>query len=393
MKATGKTIEFVKGWIAGSRTKYQYQNYYTVSTKHAQFLMKKNENHELLAIRDLTGHIYLFDKLGYAEPTVLHSSTLSNPFHCLISDKYPFKYTIISPNTVSNADILDSLSKWKVLDRVEIENQTVSGGSVYLSLIDIADSRYVIDPIMNGDNKYSLSTWASYGIEKQYKFEDYWPLYSITPLFSNKVNSIREVRDSYVTMAGDALDQSWCNLYNWVFIPTKFNTIEEITGREFKTAKRTRPSPYSYGIDNGFINPYYAYLRFNTTNENANALKSCINIRGELTSSDWQDKIRENYLPESAHDMIAFFKADDEWLQEHYEIAQAGVLENKFKTADAKLILNKAIVYIHKEPNLSPLRDYVIYIKFYADLTEENYFKKVLPLPPLATHIREVLEC
>src|SRR5258706_13968959 len=64
MEIAPKTVEFVKEWVNGTYTKRQYQNYYTVKTEHANFLMKLTEKRELLAIKDPTNHVYIWDDNG-----------------------------------------------------------------------------------------------------------------------------------------------------------------------------------------------------------------------------------------------------------------------------------------------------------------------------------------
>jgi len=399
MKAAEKTIEFVKEWINGTFSKRSYQNYYIVKTPNAQFLMKSTEQRELIAIRDLTGHIYLFDSdlniTTYgAQRLIENDRALSNPLICLIYEGFTFKYTRVSPATLERASVLGLISKWKTLDRVEVTNPSLSG-PIYLSLVEIGDKRYYITPGMSTDNNpnkiWSLIGWAQHGPEQKYKFTNQWPQYGLTTIYSNKVNKVNELKDDYVTLAGEAASNSWVNEDGWVFIPTEFESIEEITGRPFKAAKRTRPNPYAYGISGVAANLNNLNRRFETVEENAQALKQCVNIRTDITSSDWKDIFRTTLLPEIAEDFIAYFEADDAWLREHFEIAQAGALESQLR---AKISMNLAgsSVYINREPNISPLSEYVIYVKTFV-LGEENAkFMKILPSPSIADKIKGVFD-
>jgi len=402
MKAAEKTIEFVKQWITGTYTKRQYQNYYIVRTPHAQFLMKSTEDRELMAIRDLTGHIYLFDDFEEALRTRrnVYSTSMSDPFLCLITDGFPFKYTCISASSIERVDskenILKNMSKWKTLDRIEIINNSLSQ-PLYLSLISIGDSRFYLTPnIENEDrvNNISLVEWANHTLEQQHKFTSDWVSYSINSLYSNTINTVNAIKGNYVDIAGDQVAQSWYSSEGWVFIPTKFETIEELTGRPFRAAKKTRPNPYSYNLTGGIMNLNTIHRRYETIDEDPSLLRQCIqcvNIREDVTSLNWRDVLQNNFLPETAADITAFFEDDDAWLREHFEVARTGALEAKLKSK-LSLNLGLSITYIHKEKNLTPLSEYVIYIKMFEKGQTNNRFMKMLPALSRANTIKGVFD-
>jgi len=398
MKAAGNTVEFVKQWIAGTYTKRQYQNYYIVKTPHAQFLMKNTENRELLAIKDTTGHIYLFDDdlvvYGYGTPpTISDNNAMSNPFLCLLLEDYDFKYTRISPNSMARATVLlSTIGKWKTLDRVAVTNGSLPV-PIYLSLVAVGDKRFFITPKYENEEKLAprtpLAVWAQNGQEATYRFQHKWIQYSMSQLYSDKINTINEIKGNYVALAGDKLDWSWVNSDGWVFIPTDFSSIEEITGRAFREARRSRPNPYAYGLTGNGINMQNIYRRCETVEENAEALKVCINLRDEFDSGNWKAAIRDKHLAEIADDMIAFFEADDAWLREHFEIARAGALEAKFRSK-VSMGIGSSLIYVNQEPNPSPMNEHVVYIK--AQALSPNKFLKVLPTPVMASKIKGIFD-
>jgi len=400
MRAADNTVEFVKQWIAGTYTKRQYQNYYIVKTPHAQFLMKQTEARDLLAIRDNSGHIYLFDNdlgiVDYGEPRLRENDALSNPFLCLIHEDYDFKFTRINPLSIDRSSrgisLVDSISKWKVLDRVEVDNPSLPV-PVYVSLVEIGDIRCLISPYFEKDDrvppKTSLELWAQNGVEATYKFPHRWLYYNLSELYSNKINSIKEIKGNYLAVAGEKASLSWVNADGWVFIPTDFETVEEITGRPFREAKRARPNPYAYGMTGSNINMNNVHRRYETVEENAEALKHCINLRDDFDSSNWQQVIKGKYLPETAEDYIAFFEADDAWLREHYEIARAGALEAKFR-AKVSMSLGNTVIFVNNEPNPSPMGEHVVYLK--ANSVSPFKFLKVLPTPSSASKVRGIFD-
>jgi hypothetical protein len=399
MRAADKTIQFVKDWIAGRFTKRQYQNYYIVRTPNAEFLLKSTEARDLVAIKDNSDHIYLFDSDLYISDfdhkIRQDDGAMSNPFLCLINDGYPFAYTRISPQTVENCKLNNTISKWKTLDRVEVFNPSLPTTPLYISLIDVEGQRYIIEPVMSSDGRPSPATkmpllaWAERGIEKSFKFSNPYVSYNINSLYNNTFTTVDEIRRNYVTIAGEALPVSWTSSEGWVFIPTNYETVEQITKRPFKEAKKLRPNPYAYSISSGLMNVGNLQKRWETIEENASAIKQCINLRDEVTSSDWRDVLRRSFLPEIADDFIEYFEADDKWLQEHFEIARAGALEVILRSKIA-LNLGGAIVYINHENNSSPLNEYVIYAKIFSKLGEKATFLKILPAPNMATKVKGV---
>ena len=398
MRAAEKTIEFVKEWVAGTYTKRQYQNYYIVKTPHAQFLLKQTDNRDLLAIKDNSGHIYVFDDelyvYGYGEHRLDANRGMNNPFLCLIAEGYDFKHTRVSGHSLNNSPVLGTISKWNTLDRVELPNPSLQV-PVYLTLVAVGDHRFFISPVMDMESKVpartKLADWVQNDLESKYVFTDKWTHYRMTELYSNKINSISEIKGNYVTIAGEHADRSWVNADGWadgwVFIPTDFTSVEEITGRQFKQARYTRPSPYAYGLVGNVSNLQNLYRRFETIEENAEALKEILNLREDFNSSNWQLAIKSKFVPEVAEDFIAFFEADDIWLREHFEVAEAGLLESKFRSK-VSMGLGSTLLYINREPNLSPMGQHVVYMK--ARGMSSQKFVKVLPVPANAPKVREI---
>ena len=400
MRAADKTIEFVKEWIAGTYTKRQYQNYYIVKTPHAQFLMKQTELRDLLAIKDTTGHIYIFDHdlqiYDYGDPRIVPNDAMSNPFLCLIQEAYDFKYTRVSPLSIGRMgrgqQFLSNISKWKTLDRVEVANPSL-GVPVYLSLIEAGDLRLYITPELAVEDriiaKTPLAEWVQHKQEAEYRFPHQWTQYMMTELYSNKINSIEAIKGNYLALAGDKVDKSWVSKDGWVFIPTDFTTVEEITDRPFQAARATRPNPYAYGMVGNGVNLHKLYQRFETIEENAEAIKEVITLRDDFDSSTWELAVRMGRLPEIAESLIAFFQADDAWLREHFEIAKAGYLEAKFRSK-VSMGLGGALVHVNAEPNPSPMGEHVIYLK--AQNAGSANFVKVLPAPVAASKVKGIFD-
>ena len=396
MRAADKTIAFVKEWIAGTYTKRQYQNYYIVKTPHAQFLMKQTENRELLAIKDTTGHIYVFDNAlsiyDYSDPRIIPTEAMSNPFLCLIEEGYDFKYTRVNPQSIhrmaASQQFLNTISKWQTLDRVEVSNPYIKV-PVYLSLVAAGDLRLFISPEMTVDNRMpmTLMEWVSHKEEMEYKFKHPWTQYEMSELYSNKINSIEEIKGNYLTLAVDKIDKSWVSKEGWVYIPTDYDTVEEITGQPFNEARASRPNPYAYGIPFHAINLQNLYRRFETIDENAEAIRSILNLREDFDSSNWKQIVSIGRIPEVSKSLIDFFEADDIWLREHFEIAKMGTLEAKFRSK-VSLGLGGALVHVNFEPNLTPLRDHVIYAKAVGFKTDK--FVKIMPAPATASRVKGI---
>ena len=400
MRAADNTIAFVKEWIAGTYTKRQYQNYYIVKTPHAQFLLKRTEARELLAIKDTSGHIYILDSdlhvYDYGEPRIVPNDAMSNPFLCLIQEAYDFKYTRISPQSMfrmaHSQQCLSTISKWKTLDRVEIANPSLSA-PVYLSLVEVGDLRLYISPELSVEDRVSpktpLTEWVQHQQEAAYRFPHQWPQYMMTELYSNKINSIEAIKGNYLAMAGDKADKAWVSNEGWVFVPTDFKTVEEITGREFQSARAARPNPYAYGMVGHGVNLHKLYQRFETIEENALAIKEVVTLRDEFDSGTWKLAIRMGRLPEIADSLIAFFEADDAWLREHFEVAKAGALEAKFRSK-VSMGLGGALVHVNAEPNPSPMSEHVVYLK--AQNFGSANFVKVLPAPVAANRVKGIFD-
>lgn len=401
MRAADKTVAFVKEWIAGTYTKRQYQNYYIVKTPHAQFLMKQTENRECLAVRDNSGHIYMFDNDLYIQDhrlstyAISETDAMSNPLLCLLLEGYDFKYTRIDPNsirrTAHGAEFLNSMSKWKTLDRVEIKNDKLDQ-PVYLSLIEAGDLRFYISPELVADGRIPARTplgeWAQHSYEKEYKFNHKWPLYNLTSLYTNKINSVAAITDNYLAMAGDKAEQSWVSGEGWVLIPTDFSTIDEIAGRPFNSLRATRPNPYAYGLVGAGVNLQLLYRRFETIDENIDPIRGILNFRDYCDSSNWKAVISQGKLPEITKNIIDFFEADDAWLRDNYEIARAGALEARVRS---KLSMAAGIdlLYVNEEPNSSPLSEYVLYLKR-PGLGFPDKFVKLIPTPCLANKVKDI---
>lgn len=403
MKAAQNTIDFAKEWVAGTYTKRQYQNYYTVKTPYAQFLLKLTNDRELMAIKDNTGHIYLFhgalsinDEQASRWGTSLNPNAecMSNPFICLLAEGFQFEHTSVTCNYDVAKNITDNISKWRTVDRIEIKNESLVR-PVYLSLIAIGSMLYYLYPediIATNNKEYSLQEWTDNIEERLFKFPNRYPFYTLNVLQSNTVKKVNEIKGSYLTVAGNKAKESSTTLGNgrssmkgWVSIPTDFKTVEEITGSPFREAKKTRPTFYSYGLPAHLINQVPTLGRFETMEENALKITEYIHIRKAHGGMSWRDLIRNEYYPELAEAFISFFEADDAWLREHFEIPKAEHYEHLARE-NLPVGLNEATIYVHKEPNPSIIGNYAIYIK---DKKENITFTKILPAPFMACKVNE----
>ena len=401
MRAAEKTVNFVKQWINGTYTQRSYQNYYIVKTPNAQFLMKQTESRECLAVRDNSGHIYMFDNDLYvynnrtSTYAISETEAMSNPLLCLLQEDYDFKHTRIDPASIrrmSQGDqFISSMSKWKTLDRVEVKNISLDT-PIYLSLIEAGDLRLYISPDLVPDSRIPVRTpliaWTQHIHEKEYKFLHKWVHYAMTSLYTNKINSVADIKNIYLAMAGDRAEQSWTGMDGWVGIPTYFSTIEEITGQPFNAVRATRPNPYAYGLVNPSVNLQLLFRRFETIDENVDTIRGILNFRDSFDSSNWKDALALGRLPEITKNIIDFFEADDAWLRDNYEIARAGALEARVRS---KLPMAAGIdlLYVNEEPNSSPLSEYVLYLKSPGSGFPDK-FVKLIPTPCLANKVKDI---
>ena len=99
--------------------------------------------------------------------------------------------------------------------------------------------------------------------------------------------------------------------------------------------------------------------------------------------------MRDNFLPEVAEDYIKFFEADDAWLNDYYEVAQATEAMVRSKLG---LNMGKALLYVADEANPSPMRDRVLYIKSFVHATQKSFFVKTVPAPWIADKVKGVFD-
>jgi hypothetical protein len=413
MKAAQNTINFAKEWVTGTYTKRQYQNYYTVKTPYAQFLLKLTDDRKLLAIKDNSGHIYLFHRPSTIEsyPEIDEPSTgcrgypldhtsQSNPFLCLLAEGFQFEHTSVDCGSAVAGTTVNDISQWRTVDRIEIKNESLPM-PVYLSLIAIGSKLYYLYPkdiLTTIGKEYSLQEWADNVEERLFKFPNKWPIYTIATLQSNTVKKVNEIKESYLTVAGNKAKESLVTLGNdqpsmcgWVSIPTDFKTVEEITGSPFREAKKTRPTFYSYDLPAHLLNgdTGHTLRRFETMEENPLKITEYITIRKPNKGMSWRDTIRNEYYPGLAEAVISFFEADDAWLREHFEIPKAEQYERRARrnlsTGQWRQWEDK-VIYVRKEPNPSIVGDYAIYFK---DKKENTTFTKLLPAPFVVCSINE----
>jgi len=400
MRAADNTIAFVKEWIEGKLTKRQYMHYYIVKTPHAQFLMKANEQPDLVAIKDHTGHIYICDE-DMNRYHINHEKAQRNPFFALLSDGFRFSYSLVNAESFRDNRSLH-VSKWKTLDRIEIFNEE-SEGNIHLSLIQIGEQCYFTETGCSIQDKLSLIQWANYEDIKKQKFPEFTRINKFQPYVSlcevkGKPNNVSDIRGAYVEYAGTQAKSSVITGH-WILIPTHKKRLNEVADENINAVLRSRPMAYNYGLTYDLVNVDQAQQRtefpffpeqLDTYNRHDNLinLDSIADGRSLIGSGhNWRQFLKDHMDEEMAENLIQFIDDDDAWLQENCHLIAPFSLGQKFKGHLFRENINGYILML-EENNPSMIPTLVAYIKGNVidrynqiDALKLPNFTKVLPAP------------
>lgn len=381
MKPSPNTMAFVREWLKGNYKKRQYQNWYTVKTEHAQFLMKLTEDRELMAIKDNSGHVYVWSEGGatiYTNEMRLRNKE-PNPLLWILNEGFPCPFTMVTPWTSSldihnENDPRNSISKWRVCDRQTIQHEK---GRVYISLIAIGDKRFTILP-KTGEvaPTIPLLDWVNYRDEAKYEYESKFVNHRIARSKDN-AESLKSLRQAYVDLAGDKLDASAVIGSRWVIIPTEFMAESDITGVCYRDIRKTRPNPANFGISPIDIDYNVAAFRYATTEENIgvtlNVLKHPV-----ANANHWRMELSQRVNKATYDAIIEFLKADDAWLIENCEAVVALKHEAHAKAGHFKGL---------KEVTVVPNNDGYGPVKIYARIPNRLPYYRYVPTPGEAINI------
>lgn len=339
MQVAEKTVAFVKEWIEGKYTKRQYQNYYTVKTEHAEFLLKLTEKRELLATKDKTGHVYIWDENN--DDDNAFSQLIDPSSHSLgLGFVWPNGYTRLNSYKMGSNDkdgsAVNQISKFRVCERITINNPKLAG-PLYLTLFALGNRRFYTLPERSPYGKpISLKTWATFEVEAEFPYCVNSVLLKATETLPN-LEKIADIRGHYMALAGDKLEVSTIVENGWIIIPTDYQTVEEISGLSLLEMRKTRPNPFAYGVSAAHFDMDKLMRRYETTEENVELLTKAIvtnRQRSDLPdpAANWEFYMLARYPIDMAKNYIAYIKADDQWLADNYAAAHACALEYQLRT-------------------------------------------------------------
>lgn len=344
-----KTVDFVKQWVYGLFTKRQYQNWYIVKTKDSEFLLTMTDKRELYAIKDIkSGHIYIWDSALEADAHgAVLSSGMDNPFNVLIRDRFEFPHGFTRlwdasfgylediadqiKKTGSETDVRSIMSKFRVCDRITLVTNV---GPLHISLIALGERRFYTAPRLSRTGMpVPLTDWASFKYEANFKYPHAYFPYTLTEIFRREgIEKVSDIRGHYLEAAGDMLPKSIANEASWIEVPTKAHDIDELAGSDFLKAKTQRPNPYHYHINPSVADFSALSRRHQTITENSEHLADCLKLDGDtsdgFTASNWKDHLHKLLPADLAERYVAYFTADDAWLEQHRDVARAGYLEH-----------------------------------------------------------------
>jgi hypothetical protein len=387
MEIAPKTVEFIKEWINGTYTKRQYQNYYIVKTEHANFLMKLTERRELQAVKDPTGHVYIFDDNGDEDNGF--AALLGNP-----EFKWPNAYTRVTSRRLghryNSGDkdpnlAINQISKFRVCERVFL-NQKWSNKPLFISLIALGNRRFYTwpDHDMTATDKKPLKQWASFQVEADTIYDQRRGVFSVLTECPPNIETVERIRGHYVDLANATIengaDLTTITEAGWMNVPTKFNTIDDISGLPLLEMRKSRPNPYGYGVTAAHFDLDKLSRRHETTEENVGLLVGAITEPDRSKKSylpdpdvDWRRYMNERFPADMAKDFIAYVEADDKWLSENSDMANASELEYQLRHP---VTLVDGWLYVAKESD-SRFGPYALYYR-----TTEPTFTRILPSPP-----------
>lgn len=383
MEIAPKTVEFIKQWIAGTYKQRQYQNYYQVKTEHANFLMKLTNKRELLAVRDPTGHIYMFDDNGDDDNGFAYllkmGHTWPNGYTRVWSGRMGTKYGA-APKGTDYA--CNQISKFRVCERISLV-QKWSERPLYISLIALGNRRFFTFP----DHDWTYDTmplkhWASFQFEADHKYLKHQPYSSLTECLPN-IETIERIRGHYVDLANDTYENgaevATVRESGWMVVPTLFNNIDEISGLPLLEMRKSRPNPYAFGISAAHFDIDKLVRRYETTEENISLLTATIrevNHRDVLNidpETDWRGYLKQRFPLDMAQNYIDYIEADDRWLAANYDAAHAAELERVLRQPIGSV---DGWVFAKKESD-SRFGPYAIYHR-----NKNQPFDRIIPTPP-----------
>lgn len=399
-KVADNTVAFVKEWIEGKVTKRQYMHYYIVKTPHTEFLMKANEQPDLVAIKDHFGTIFIPDDV-LSNNLIPEERSLRNPLLSLINDGHKFPYVMLKENTLTGA-VGASLSKWKTLDVKQVLNND-STRIVNIALVQIGDERYITEVTLKEMKSGPLLDWAAYEDVKKGTFSDYrrqdgaQPYSSLTLVTGNPIK-VDEVRGAYVSFAGNAAPLSTVS-DQWIMIPTEKNKLSEVTDDDLSAILKSRPFAINYGVPPDLICLDAASKRstfpfrpdqltsYNSSNNFINLVNVPLPSEFHRSGNNWREFCKKNMDGEIADNLISYIDADDAWLELHGQ----GLLPfTQGRTFKEDVLTEKVLGYvlIVEERNPSAMNKHVAYIKGHVIDPYSNkinrvmpYFTKVIPAP------------
>jgi hypothetical protein len=385
MKAADKTIEFCKAWIAGGLTKSQHMHYYIVKTPHAEFMMKRNEQPDLVAIKDSFGHVFIPDD-SMSRHSFNDERVSRNPFFALIQvSKHAFAYSILTEEPLRE---LTDLSKWQTLSHLAVPHK--SGLHIKLALIKIGETRYTTEVPQNSANTtMPLLDWANYkdirtADLRGYVAEQQVQPYSVLTEAQGKPNRLEACRTAYVDFAGDMKAHSTIS-GKWITIPTDKVNLSDVLHKGINEIIKTRPMPYLYNVPPTLIDAGLAMARLDypfhpekiTSQTSFIRQENLPNNRDFLRSGEsWAGWLVNNLEYELANNLIRFINDDDAWLRENAHTIAPIVHGDRFRQALFGQGLNGYPLLV-EESNPSVLPTHVLYAKGTTLTTEYSRTKPV----------------
>lgn len=381
MRVAEKTVAFVKEWINDTFTRRQYQNYYIVKTDHANFLMKLTAQRECMAIRDPSGHIYIWDENGEED----------NVFSILVANKdfvWPNGFSRVSSHRLGNGRYMDQTRKYLAVNQISkfrvCERRTiVENPNVNITLMALGEKRFYtyVDHTIN-NSPVSLEYWANFGIEANYRYDGSNPSATFIETLPN-IEKIDQIRGAYLEAAGDRAKESKASEDAWVHIPTNYVSVNDIAGTDMLELRKSRPNPFAYNISHAHFNLHNLNIRFETSEENRDSLNSCFKFevrRGlpDPQSVDWKEYLKSRFPNDLADRYIAYIEADDAWIEANREVAEANNLEHKLRTTIGSIDGWVHVVPV-EDKRLGP---YAIYVKDINPI-----FVRIVPTPSRARAI------
>lgn len=376
MKASDKTVEFCKDWIEGKLTKSQHMHYYIVKAAHTEFMMKRNDRPDLVAIKDSFGHVFIPDD-ALQRHHFKDERCTRNPFFTLLSMGYVYRYSLLTETNISD---IPNLSKWETLDHKVISHQ--SNLDINLSLIKIGETFYTTEFEQYRNEAYSvpLEDWANFidikklGIKNHIAESKIQPYSFLSPT-QGKPGKIDDCRQVYVDYAGDFANTSEVK-GDWIIIPSDKTELKETLNNKIYDILKTRPLPYQYAIPEKVI---CNDIAINRTDYPFNPEISLLNYDSIASSRDfinsgeqWGGWLVNNIEREMAIRIIAFINDDDYWLRENAHIITPMQMGVKYCEGIGLRLMGHSLLIEEPNPSISP--NYVLYIK---GMTLESDYNRV----------------